>query len=258
MPPPIKASLKAIVAFLSPHACALAGLGLGFFSGWFALVSGLLLGAMLDVARNEARSRARISTFFLSPEGAPPEPFAGFAAAVCIALRGEWPAVGDIAARKALLDRFAKALLGSGARARREGERIAEVAARCPHPDLPSLARHLALHGEARSRVLLADWAFALAALGGARLESAAELGLRSALGDCGVGGEELLAARLKAFPGERDAWAVLGLSPGASRAEIKRAYRRLSRLFHPDASPGEGGERFIELRAAYVDLTRG
>ena len=34
--------------------------------------------------------------------------------------------------------------------------------------------------------------------------------------------------------------YTVLGLSPAASAAEIKRAYRRLSRRYHPDINPGD------------------
>lgn len=36
------------------------------------------------------------------------------------------------------------------------------------------------------------------------------------------------------------DLYALLGLTPGASAADIKRAYRRLSRRFHPDLNPGD------------------
>src|SRR5512132_227070 len=36
------------------------------------------------------------------------------------------------------------------------------------------------------------------------------------------------------------DYYAVLGLEPGASPAEIKRAYRRLSRRYHPGVNPGD------------------
>jgi curved DNA-binding protein CbpA len=35
----------------------------------------------------------------------------------------------------------------------------------------------------------------------------------------------------------------------------VKRAYRRLSRAFHPDASPGDDGARFRELQQAYAAL---
>ena len=36
------------------------------------------------------------------------------------------------------------------------------------------------------------------------------------------------------------DFYVILGLAPGASPAEIKRAYRRLSRLYHPGVNPGD------------------
>jgi molecular chaperone DnaJ len=65
-----------------------------------------------------------------------------------------------------------------------------------------------------------------------------------------------MLAARLASFPGERDPWTVLGLAPGASRSDVKRAFRKLSRALHPDASPDGDGERFRELREAYAELS--
>ncbi|KAM3298033.1 hypothetical protein ACQJBY_039809 [Aegilops geniculata] len=46
----------------------------------------------------------------------------------------------------------------------------------------------------------------------------------------------------------------VLGVSAGASRGEIKAAYRRLAREVHPDAVGG-GDEGFIRLHAAYYML---
>jgi len=36
------------------------------------------------------------------------------------------------------------------------------------------------------------------------------------------------------------DLYALLGLAPGASPADIKRAYRRLARRYHPDINPGD------------------
>lgn len=36
------------------------------------------------------------------------------------------------------------------------------------------------------------------------------------------------------------DLYSVLGLAPGATIAEIKRAYRRLARRYHPDINPGD------------------
>ena len=34
-----------------------------------------------------------------------------------------------------------------------------------------------------------------------------------------------------------RDPYAVLGLQNGASEEEVKKAYRKLSRKYHPDAN---------------------
>lgn len=48
----------------------------------------------------------------------------------------------------------------------------------------------------------------------------------------------------------------VLGLEPGASQAEVKRAYRRLAKALHPDAA-GEGAlPAFLALQEAYERLT--
>jgi DnaJ-class molecular chaperone len=55
-----------------------------------------------------------------------------------------------------------------------------------------------------------------------------------------------------------RDPYATLGVSHGATDAEIKRAYRRLAKAHHPDSNPGDTrkAERFREISAAY-DLLR-
>jgi molecular chaperone DnaJ len=52
----------------------------------------------------------------------------------------------------------------------------------------------------------------------------------------------------------EKDYYRVLGVSDTASAKEIKSAYRKLSRQYHPDANEGEGAaeERFKEISAAY------
>ena len=45
----------------------------------------------------------------------------------------------------------------------------------------------------------------------------------------------------------------VLGLREGASEKEIKKAYRRLSKQYHPDLNPSESAvEKFIEIDRAY------
>src|SRR5215208_1416232 len=53
------------------------------------------------------------------------------------------------------------------------------------------------------------------------------------------------------------DLYAVLGLAPGASNAEIKRAYRRLARRYHPGINPGDQAAEalFHRITEAYETL---
>lgn len=56
----------------------------------------------------------------------------------------------------------------------------------------------------------------------------------------------------------EKDYYKVLGVSPGASKEEIKKAYRRLAQKHHPDANTGdaEAESRFKEVSEAHAVLS--
>ena len=51
----------------------------------------------------------------------------------------------------------------------------------------------------------------------------------------------------------KRDYYEVLGLQKGASEEEIKKAYRKLAKQYHPDLHPGdkEAEAKFKEVNEA-------
>ncbi len=57
-----------------------------------------------------------------------------------------------------------------------------------------------------------------------------------------------------------KDPYLTLGISRGASDAEIKKAYRTQCKRWHPDLNPGnpQAEEKFKEVQAAYDAITKG
>jgi hypothetical protein len=54
------------------------------------------------------------------------------------------------------------------------------------------------------------------------------------------------------------DPYRTLGLSPGASFDDVKAAYRRLAKRYHPDSAGPAAVTRFLEVQHAYEMLTIG
>ena len=57
-----------------------------------------------------------------------------------------------------------------------------------------------------------------------------------------------------------RDPYEVLGVDRNASDDEVKNAYRKLAKKYHPDLNPGDesAAEKMNEVNAAYDAIRNG
>jgi hypothetical protein len=70
---------------------------------------------------------------------------------------------------------------------------------------------------------------------------------------------EAMSSDEAKVLLGDQSPLNALGLTPGASRAEIKRAWHEMAMKWHPDHNRGnekEATEQFKRCKAAYLTLT--
>lgn len=112
-------------------------------------------------------------------------------------------------------------------------------------------------------RLLLLDALYTLALVDG-QLQRAEQETLRRVTQGLGLSEEELRSVTARHFGAGQVHYARLGLTPDASDADVKRAYRQLAATHHPDrvAQLGKGAieqasRRFQEIKEAYEEIRR-
>ena len=130
-------------------------------------------------------------------------------------------------------------------------------------PDLDAAARACGEQLPSDERRRLLDVLFELALVDGALQRSEREA-LRRAARGLGISeDDEQAIATLHLGDGDAH-YAVLGLTPEATDAEVKRAFRQLAAEYHPDKAAHYGKQaaeqasrRFQEVRDAYEEIRR-
>ncbi len=112
-------------------------------------------------------------------------------------------------------------------------------------------------------RLLLLDALYTLALVDG-NLQRAEQETLRRVTQGLGLSEEDLRSVTARHFGAGEVHYARLGLTPEASDADVKRAYRQLAATHHPDRvahlGPGateQASRRFQEIREAYEQIRR-
>ncbi|MBZ4415960.1 TerB family tellurite resistance protein [Myxococcus sp. RHSTA-1-4] len=130
-------------------------------------------------------------------------------------------------------------------------------------PDLDAAARACAAQLPSMERRRLLDALFELALVDGPLQRSEREA-LRRAARGLGVSVVDEQAIAADHLGDADDHYAVLGLTPDATDAEVKKAYRQLVAEYHPDKAAHAGREaaeqaarRFQEIRDAYEEIRR-
>jgi DnaJ like chaperone protein len=112
-------------------------------------------------------------------------------------------------------------------------------------------------------RLLLVDTLYQLALVDGA-LQRSEQEALRQIIKGLGLSEEDRRSVAARYLGTDHAHYARLGLAPGASDAEVKRAYRQLASAHHPDRvahlGPGavnQATRRFQEIQDAYQMIRR-
>lgn len=263
--------IQRFLSVLSPRAATLGGAALGLLMGWYGLVFGIVLGAIVDALRWQRGSDQALIDWLENPGtrriDEPVPGLVAFCALAVLLLVENVPSgrrrssagiedsgivwkVGLLASTVAVSLQEQRPLLENMAR-------VAFVYRDNLNPDL--LAEVLA--ARRRHRDDLHRWLSLLEALCDSEAArslfnrimaeadpSCSRSGKAGKRGDAGSG----------ALP-EADAWSIIGLAPGSSRGELVRVYRRLARQFHPDALHGldedhlrQAANAFLRIDAAY------
>ena len=241
--PPLSFDRQAALRAIGRWKGRIAGSLFGILAGPFGLVFGFLVGYLVDSILLPGRRKAE--EFLASPWNAP---FGGgeglysffcLGVAVCIASGGD--------PRKAEEDLVRRAA-GYFPLGRRETEFLENIITAMdssgPVPAVAAHARELRRLAEASAgareklKSLFAGLAgFSRGSSVSAGSPAALILGLVARIWD-------IEAQHAEEASPEDNPWRILGLQPGAGRAEVKKVFRMLASQFHPD-----GGYAFTELQ---------